>query len=384
MEREGKEVWHAAPFIILTWSLVLSLAVFPARRSLAQPVPGEDELNRQGILFRKAGDDKSAHIVFQQAYERFHSPRSAAQLGLVEQALGRWEDAEKHVTESLRAKNDPWIEKYRRILGQSLSLIRQHVGQLEITGLPAGAEVLINGRSVGRLPLSGAVTVSVGEVDLQFRAPGHKTATRKLTLIGSQYERVFIRLDEDPSPNGTVVASGLSAGPAAGSPEQATSAAMDARHPPEPLNVRTAFKWTSLGLASASLATGIVASVIRTNRVDDFVAANGGSCREQGGRGVDLMGQPVAECQGSLDAIETAKTFQLVGFTGAVVLGTTWLLLQTLPTSKGSATAAGAGTNFKRDETSTATHRSAALDVDWNCVPVLASKSSGIRCALLF
>ena len=54
-------------------------------------------LIRHGIELRKVHDDEGAAREFQKAYDQVHTPRAAGQLGLAEQALGRWEDAERHV-----------------------------------------------------------------------------------------------------------------------------------------------------------------------------------------------------------------------------------------------------------------------------------------------
>ena len=102
-------------------------AIGPARAAQS----GEEEtLIRHGIELRKAQDDLAARAEFQKAYDLTHSPRAAAQLGLAEFALGRWDDAEGHVSEALRAPKDPWIAKYRAELDRSLATIKAHVARI--------------------------------------------------------------------------------------------------------------------------------------------------------------------------------------------------------------------------------------------------------------
>jgi len=87
--------------------VAVALGAVPARA--AKPYgPEEEALIRRGIEYRKALDDLSARAEFQKAYDLTHSPRAAAQLGLAEFGLGRWEDAEAHVSEALRKPSDPW------------------------------------------------------------------------------------------------------------------------------------------------------------------------------------------------------------------------------------------------------------------------------------
>src|SRR5881394_2965042 len=74
--------------------------------------PPDEELNSKGVALRIAGNNRGALKVFHQAYDMTHSPRATAQLGLVQQALGRWELAEPLVAKALQSPDDPWIKKY--------------------------------------------------------------------------------------------------------------------------------------------------------------------------------------------------------------------------------------------------------------------------------
>src|SRR5262245_713516 len=80
-------------------------------RARASASNDEDALIRRGLELRRRGDDAAALPHFERAYWLAQSPRSAAQLGFAEQALGRWSDAEVHVAEALRAGDDPWVRK---------------------------------------------------------------------------------------------------------------------------------------------------------------------------------------------------------------------------------------------------------------------------------
>jgi hypothetical protein len=357
---------------------------------------GEDDLNRRGIELRKAGNDAAARAVFQEMYDRFRSPRSAAQLGLAEQAVGRWEDAEVHVSEALRSPRDGWVARHRTPLDQSLTAIRAHVARVEISGDPVGAEVLINGRSVGTLPLARSITVPIGQVDVECRAPGHKTAVRTLSLGAAEYQRVFIRMEKEPGEAPRRAVAVAHADPLAGGSEPETSVDKDSaadggsapnNAPPGVVAgsdaartgaspVRSAVKWTSLGLAVAGLGTGIAGSVVREQQVSAFRSTNAGNCRDNGGRGVDLTGAPVAACQGPLDAQKTATVFQIAGFVAAGVFSAAWLVLQLTEqdaAEHGAATEARGG-RAERDRPLAA----------WRCAPSLSPQRPSVSCALLF
>src|SRR5687768_12256290 len=93
-----------------------------------------ETLIREGIALRRAGDDLAALSKFQQAYELNKTPRALAQIGLAEQALGRWAVADRHLRQALESADDPWIRKNRGSIDESLTMIAGHVGQLEVSG----------------------------------------------------------------------------------------------------------------------------------------------------------------------------------------------------------------------------------------------------------
>jgi hypothetical protein len=299
----------------------------------------EEALISRGVGLRKTGNDQEAREMFRKAYDRFHTPRSAAQLGLAEQALGRWEDAETHMGEALRFEDDPWIKKNLEPLKQAMTVIKSHIARVEVFGEPEGAEVLVNGRAVGRLPLPAAVSVSAGEVDVEARAPGFKREVRKLTLVGGQYQRLGLRLEKEAaasppgeavgrtSPSATSVGQAASPDGAEVDAKGADPAAATASDGDGPSPLRQAAKWTSLGLAGVGVVVGVTSTLVRMSKLNEFKSAHGGGCVDAGGRAVDVNGVPVPECQGPLNAYASARTWQLVGFVSAGVFAATWLVL---------------------------------------------------------
>src|SRR5438128_2093383 len=124
-------------------AVALSILLFGQIRFAVAGDAAEDELIRRGIELRRRREDEAAFPLFQKAYERHHSPRAAAQIGLDELALGRWIDAERHLQEALGSSSDSWIRKNQNTLRDSLERVRAQLGELEILGGPVGAEVLV-------------------------------------------------------------------------------------------------------------------------------------------------------------------------------------------------------------------------------------------------
>jgi tetratricopeptide (TPR) repeat protein len=160
---------------------------------LADPEPaapaGEADLIRRGVAAREQGQDQLAYNLFKERFERYKSPRAEAQLGLAAQALGRWAEADEHVRAALGAANDGWIASNKKALEQALSVIEQHVGTLEVLGNVAGAEVLVDGRPLGRLPLVAPIRLSVGTAVVEMRAEGYAPLQRSVSVLPGQLTR---------------------------------------------------------------------------------------------------------------------------------------------------------------------------------------------------
>lgn len=309
----------------LSWlSLAVVLATALGARSAAAD-DGQaqaDKLIRHGVDLRRRHDDEAAAREFQKAYDLVRSPRAAAQLGLAEQALGRWEEAERHVEEALAAGTDAWVAKNRATLEEALGTIQVHVGRVEVMGDPAGAEVSVNGRSVGALPLPDPVKVSAGQVDVEMHAPGYLSAQRTLTIVGGQYQRVVIHLAKEGA---TAEAPKPEASPEP-SPAPAAPAPVAAATDEGPSQTRLVLKWTAAGLAGAGLVTGIVFTVLHGQNVDKF-GADG--CQIDGDNGVlKATGKVDPGCQSTLDTSRTYQKVFIAGYAAAGAFAATWLVLQ--------------------------------------------------------
>jgi hypothetical protein len=196
-----------APYRSLLAALLLSaltLAPATARAQTANPAEVED-LIRQGNDLRRAGKDPMAVPIFQKAYDLERSARTAAQLGLVEAQMGYWVAAERHLSEALSFTRHPWLDRNRTVVDETLKRVQSYIGELSVTGSPSGAEVLVNGKSVGNLPLDKPVRVAEGPVQVTLRALGHAPATASVTVDGGKRAQVNLALKPgvDPGPGTT-------------------------------------------------------------------------------------------------------------------------------------------------------------------------------------
>lgn len=301
-----------------------------------------NDLIRQGLELRKAGDDRRALPLFQRAYAMDRTPRAAAQLGWAEQAIGRWEDAERHVSEALRATNDPWIAKHHADLDGSLRTIRAHTARVEITGLPKGAEVTVNGQAIGTLPLADSLSVSTGEVVIELRAPGYRPQTRTVTVSAAEYQRQYFSLEKErlsvtkapPATTPSLPPQAIVVKPEPTPPVVTPAQPSPAPPPPGPSSpepapgLRRIAEWTALGLTAASAGVGVVATIINNQKGHAFQSANGGTCWDRDERAVNAAGSPLPSCQGVLSEYHTSRRWQVIGFVSAAAFATTAAILR--------------------------------------------------------
>ncbi|HXU61177.1 MAG TPA: hypothetical protein VN962_05705 [Polyangia bacterium] len=202
----GVKRWAIA--VIALWSLAWAIPVRAAE-------PNEDELIRQGVAKRRHQDDEAALELFSKAYAIRKSPRAAAQMGLAEQALGRWPEAETHLQEALVASSDSWVVKNASSLKDALGTVQRHLGSLQVLGRPIGAEVVLEGEVRGTLPMEHPIRVRSGDCRFDVRAPGYEPVTRNVQIGAEGLTRETVHL----SPAAPVATSPEPA-PVAVTPEQ--------------------------------------------------------------------------------------------------------------------------------------------------------------------
>jgi hypothetical protein len=189
--------------------LWVGLAAAPASRAASED---PEALIRQGVQLRKAGENAKALGYFQRAYDIAHTPRTAAQLGLVSLALGKWMDAELRLGEALSAA-DPWVESHLKALEQGRASAREHLGKVEIEGAPPAAAVDASGRPTSILPSDGVIWVVPGTIRLRVEAPGFKPVSQETSVAAGASTRVHLAMEpREPEATAARESGGAAAG----------------------------------------------------------------------------------------------------------------------------------------------------------------------------
>lgn len=163
---------------------------------------GDDEaevLVQKGIELRKTQHDLEALDVFRLAYAKAPTPRILAQIGLAEHALGLWLGAETDLVGALAHASDPWIQKNGDALRAALEVVRGHLGWVLVEANVVGAELRVDGRFVGKLPLP-RVRVVAGAGFVEVSAGGHESVSRAVVVPARGEVKVGLVLVAAPPP----------------------------------------------------------------------------------------------------------------------------------------------------------------------------------------
>lgn len=169
-------------------------AVLRVLTGLAFAAEDPESLIHQGIELRKAGQDARAEGYFRRAYELAATPRTAAQLGLVELAVGDYFSAEVHLSEAL-ARRDAWIVEHSQTLQESRDRARKNLVRVEIVGTPPNALLTFEGGAPRPLPPDGVVWATADPpATVRIEAPGHGPVVFRIVVAAGQSQRVMVDL----------------------------------------------------------------------------------------------------------------------------------------------------------------------------------------------
>jgi hypothetical protein len=277
------------------WLLALCLLVAVPNTSRAEDASSLEALIQEGIRLRREGDDEKALDVFRQA-ERLQptSVRVLLHLATAAQAAGHWVEADTYIRRVFDYREDPYYRRYQSDIAIVEQLIASRVGRFQVVGAPTGAEVRLNGRVVGNVPMSEPHRLEAGNYQLEVIQHGYFPLRRAQRIPGGVLTREVVELGRERS-----------------STSPATLPDADARS--EHWWSAPWVGWSLAGVGTASAVTAGVAFALRESRAsqwndDDRCVRPGGRTREQ-------------ECGGDYDEARSAERIGIAATVGTVVFG---------------------------------------------------------------
>ncbi|HEX4404874.1 MAG TPA: hypothetical protein VH560_08605 [Polyangia bacterium] len=171
------------------------------RGTIGVAVGAEDPegLIRQGTDLRKHGDDVRARGYFKRAYELAQTPRSAAQLGLVELALDEFYGSNQHLSEALDS-DDPWILSHKGVLEESRRKARAHLAVLAFPNAAIGTRVKVGEHSFVDVPPDGTLWVSPATTTVTVEERGQKPIVTELHVEAGETKTIARVVPPAPNP----------------------------------------------------------------------------------------------------------------------------------------------------------------------------------------
>jgi hypothetical protein len=246
---------HGKLLLIL---LTFARSVPAFAESPASPPAAAAEWNARGVQHRMKGQYAQALEAFQQADALARSPKTRAQLGLVEHDLEQYVAAEEHLVEALDATADPWIRKNRKDLEKALKLTKEHLGSVKLVSgeAEAGAMVTIQGKPAGVLPIDRPLRVAKGEVTIAVSAPAHLTWQKRITVATDSTQELRVDLVPDRRSLPDLTPSAAAAPNIKASPPPPDVLGVRVPAPPATPKRSNTWKWSLLGVGAAAVAAG--------------------------------------------------------------------------------------------------------------------------------
>ncbi|WP_437814799.1 PEGA domain-containing protein [Sorangium sp. So ce1078] len=232
-----------------------------------------DASYRRGLRLYSDGKYVEAESELQSAWELNPTFDVAYNLGNTKYQLKKHKEAAQYLSHALRrwplmkaaAKLKPTAEK-------RLAESRAQVGAVTVKVSVAGAEVVVDGKAVGKAPLEGEVFVEAGEHRLEARLEGYAPASQTVKVAKGGTAEVALALAKSEAHEAVPVAKAADGGSAAGAATGAPVAEMPPAVPAEPGPEPPKRSWVpviALGAASVvGLGVGI-GTAVASNAASD-------------------------------------------------------------------------------------------------------------------
>jgi hypothetical protein len=211
-----------------------------------------------GVRAAKLALWAKAHESFLKAWKLEQHYQIAANLGRAELKLKKYRDAAEHLAYFMREAANVSADE-RKVAQAMLDEARTNVGSLTITVDRAGAEVLVDGITIGKAPISHEVFVEPGARSVAARLDGFDDALASLNVAAGVSRRVQLTPTARSGPEGSLTGK-----------KSVPPPAPDQNHPSDTKSgARARTVIIATGITGAAIATGLgVTSVVVASAKD--------------------------------------------------------------------------------------------------------------------
>jgi hypothetical protein len=170
-----------------TAALGVSLS-FATQAQASEPTAEEraGKLRDQAFAALSARHYAEAADRFREAWELGRDFMDICNLGRAEMDLGRWREAAEHITICVKvipeSQKPVFSERFERFQRQAYA----KVGALSITANVPGADVFVDDKIVGKIPLDRLIFVDPGSHKVRVSVPGYEDSAREFQVAAGE------------------------------------------------------------------------------------------------------------------------------------------------------------------------------------------------------
>ncbi|HEY6727229.1 MAG TPA: PEGA domain-containing protein [Polyangiaceae bacterium] len=351
--------------------VALALAAFSpclvSSPALAQEDPTIEaarERFKEGVSYFDNKEFERARLAFVQAYALKPHPALLLNLAQSELRSGHEAEAATHFARYLREHAEATPEQ-RQAAREGLDAAKQAVGVVTLTVDQSGADVLVDGASVGRSPLDDPLYLTPGEHTIVAQKGNETARSTVMVAAGSSTSETLNISAKKPAPAAAASTPAPQEALEQDAAPESSDADADADAGGPPWEVSTPVAIIGAGLSAAALGTGVVFAVSARSYYDsaDEIARDIEAEAEQEGlpsRGICTpdpgtvpanpeSGFPGA-CKKYQDRVDTAdkyKTYATIGFIAGGALAAGTLVYVLVPALSGGSSSERADRGFK-------------------------------------
>jgi hypothetical protein len=178
----------------LFFGVCFALPAFADTKEGAGENARADEYFRQGKAFVKEDRWEDARRAYLAGWQIKRGYDIAGNLGSVELELGLARDAAEHLAYCIKSFPATGTATQLGYIKGRFEEARQKVGALSIQVNVDGAEVFVDGRSIGRSPFTDDIYVEPGARTLETKLPGFAPSKRGITAAKGSWQSVALVL----------------------------------------------------------------------------------------------------------------------------------------------------------------------------------------------
>jgi len=288
--------------LVAFWLATQAVATVAAQDAAYDEAQYQSAISQALDEFERGNWDE-AEGLFAQAHRIYPNARTLRGIGISAFEARRYVRAIEHLQAALRSSVNPLSAEQRAEVERAIERAEGYVATVEISIVPADAEVRVNGELLAATAGARVARVDPGLVQVQGSAPSFSVSVRELRVAAGERAQLALQLMSER------------AAPIAPLDEHAV-ATVDYDEPPAADGVRFhAWKWLALGAGGLFVVAGGVAHVKRELTASDY---NDDESCLMVVRGMELP----SHCRGRREDMRDAEVFMGIGYgAGALLIG---------------------------------------------------------------